>query len=340
MVLIGFAVVAGLLLSPARHLLASRWLVVGGGVALALFLPNVLWQLHHGWPSLEFYRNATVLKNLPSPPLRTLSNQFLFVGPVLFPVWAAGLVWLLRDARTRAAGLAYIVLLVILVVSQSSRPDRIAGLYPTLLAAGAVWWERLFSTRAAPLRWAFTGVVVAASLAFAPLFQPWLSPAGTARFAQLVGIDTQVERGEGKRAELPQWLADRFGWEELVEQVERIYEGLPAEERRDALILAPSYGHAGALELPGNLPPVLSTHNTYHSWGRELAGRLAAGPVIALGWSRSDLESLYSDVREVGIYRCEYCMNWRNDMIIHVARQPELTASQFERAWERWKHYE
>ena len=343
-VLIGFALVVGLLLSPARRLLLNRWLVLGGVVAFVLFLPNILWQIDNGWPSLEFYRNATLLKNIPSPPVTTLANQVLFMNPVLFPIWAAGLVFLFaHDERNRVAGFAYVILLGILVVSQSSRPDRLAGFYPTLLAAGAVWWERFFSRRAEPLRWAFVSVVIAGGLAFAPLFQPWLPPASLARFAAFIGIDTQMERGEGKRAELPQWMADRFGWEELAAQVAAVYEELPLDEQRRTLILAPSYGHAGALELlgrPYELPPVVSAHNTYHLWGRELAGRLADGPVIVVGSNRSDLESFFDDVQHVGIYQCDYCMNWRNDMPLYVARQPKLTASEFEEAWEGFKHYE
>lgn len=344
MVLIGGALVVGLLLSPARRLLLNRWLLLGGAVTFVLFLPNVLWQIDNGWPSLEFYRNATLLKNIPSPPITTLANQFLFMNPVLFPVWAAGLVFLFtRDERNRVAGFAYVILLGILVISQSSRPDRIAGLYPCLLAAGAVWWEGFLSKRVAPLRWACVGVVIAGGLAFAPLFQPWLPPAQLARFTAFVGIDTQMERGEGKRAALPQWMADRFGWEELVAQVAAVYENLPPEEQRRTLILAPSYGHAGALELlgrPYELPPVVSAHNTYFLWGRELAGRLAEGPVIVVGSNRTDLEAVFNDVQQVGVYECEYCMNWRNDMPLYVARQTKLTASEFEEAWEGFKHYE
>ncbi len=344
MVLVGFASLVGLALSPARRLLLSRWLVLGGAIACVLFLPNLLWQLDQGWPSLEFYRNATLQKNVPSPPLKVLLNQFLFMNPVLFPVWSAGLIFLFsRDERNRVAGFTYIILLGILVVSQSSRPDRIASLYPVLLAAGAVWWESFFARYASPLRWAFVVAVVAGGLAFAPLFQPWLPPATLARYAAFVGVDTQIERGEGKRAELPQWLADRFGWEELVAQVAEIYRDLTPEEQTQALIVAPSYGHAGAIELMGEplgLPPVLSEHNTYHSWGKELAGRLAEGPVIFIGSDRSDLERMFSDVREVALYECDYCMNWRNNMPIYVARQSKLSASEFEEAWESFKHYE
>jgi hypothetical protein len=76
-------------------------------------------------------------------------------------------------------------------------------------------------------------------------------------------------------------------------------------------------------------------------WGRKLAGRLAQGPVIFLGSSAEKLGGMFSDVRQVGVYECDYCMNWRNDMPIHIARQSTLSASEFEVAWETsFKHYE
>ena len=74
---------------------------------------------------------------------------------------------------------------------------------------------------------------------------------------------------------------------------------------------------------PYELPPVVSAHNTYHMWGRELSGRLADGPVIVIGSNRNDLESVFDDVQQVGA-ECDYCMNWRNDMPIYVPANPSL----------------
>jgi len=338
MVTLGFGAVLGIALTPARKLLFNRWLIAGGVVAAVIFLPNLLWQWQHDFPSLEFYRNASLLKNRPSPPLTTLTNQLLFVNPVLFPLWAAGLFFLLRDKATRFAGLAYLILLTMLVISQQSRPDRIAGLYPMLFAAGAVFWESTLGRRS---RLAFAAVAVAGCLAMTPMFQPLLPPAQAARYAAFVGVDTQIERGAGKVSELPQWLADRFGWEELVAQVTSIYEDFTPAEQERTLIVAPSYGHAGALELLSeDLPPVMSAHNTYHMWSRELAPRLANSVVIAIGWDVEALEATFEDVQRVATYTCEYCMSWRNDMAIHVARQPKLTPAEFKEAWELSKHYE
>src|ERR1700723_1800432 len=49
MLVFGFAVVLGLLISGERGLLGSKWLWVGAAIALAIFLPNLVWEAQHGW---------------------------------------------------------------------------------------------------------------------------------------------------------------------------------------------------------------------------------------------------------------------------------------------------
>jgi 4-amino-4-deoxy-L-arabinose transferase-like glycosyltransferase len=54
----GFGLAVGLLATPeGRRHLRSPWLYLGGAVALAVFLPNLLWQAAHGWPTVEFLRH-------------------------------------------------------------------------------------------------------------------------------------------------------------------------------------------------------------------------------------------------------------------------------------------
>src|ERR1700677_3037407 len=50
MLVFGFAVVGGLVLSQRWEAFRSPWIWLGGGVALAIFLPNLLWEAMHGWP--------------------------------------------------------------------------------------------------------------------------------------------------------------------------------------------------------------------------------------------------------------------------------------------------
>ncbi len=340
-VVLAIGIVVGLALTRERGLLFTRWLFVGGLVALVLFLPNLLWQVEHGFPSLEFYRNATLLKNRPLPQFQVVWNQILFMSPFTFPVWAAGLYFgLRRRPALRFVALAYLLLLGSLVVSQSSRPDRVAGLYPALFACGAVQLEQVFlSLRARAL---VLAGILAGSGGLAGLSLPILPPESVSRFAALLGIDTQIERGAGKRAELPQWLADRFGWEELVEQVTAVYRSLSDEDRARAVILAPSYGHAGALEFFGRdrLPAVLSPQNTYHFWGRDDLRLLEGGILISLGYDEEEIGPMYESIEQVAVYDCDYCMTWRDEMPIFIARGLKLTPAELGPAWEAAKNYQ
>jgi hypothetical protein len=256
-------------------------------------------------------------------------------------VWIAGLYFCLRRRpELRFAAIAYFILLATLVVSRSSRPDRITGLYPLLFACGAAQWERVVSSLR--VRAAALSAVVVGSAALGAVSLPVLPPETAARYLGLLGIDTQIERGAGKRAELPQWLADRFGWEELVDRVTAVYEGLSDEEKPRAVILAPSYGHAGALELFGRnrLPPVMSPQNTYHLWGRDDVRLLEGGVLISIGYDADDIGAMYESIDQVAVYDCDYCMTWRDEMPIYVARGLRIPASELPAAWEAAKHYE
>src|SRR5712692_2221359 len=58
MVFFGVAVVLGLLFTPERRLFANRWMWIAGALAVALFLPNLIWQVQHNWPTLEDLANV------------------------------------------------------------------------------------------------------------------------------------------------------------------------------------------------------------------------------------------------------------------------------------------
>ena len=48
----------GLLCTPQRRLLFTRYAALGIALLLLFALPNVLWQVHNHWPTLEFLRNG------------------------------------------------------------------------------------------------------------------------------------------------------------------------------------------------------------------------------------------------------------------------------------------
>jgi hypothetical protein len=286
--------------------------------------------------------SAVLYKNIPTPPLAGLASQVLFMNPLALPLWLAGLVFLFVSPAVRPyrfLAWSYLLLLALVLASRVSRADRIAGIYPVLLAAGAVATERA-AARAGWcwLRGAAVALIVTGAVALAPLGLPVLPPDALARYMAALGVVPQIEKGAMKRAELPQWFADRFGWPELVDQVTQVYQGLPEAERARAIVIVPSYGQAAALELLGRgLPPVFSGHNTYFLWGREQAPRVNPLVAITLGARRETLGPMFAEVEEVGVHRCGYCTRWRDGMPIHVGRGPRVRLAE---VWPRFKHFE
>jgi 4-amino-4-deoxy-L-arabinose transferase-like glycosyltransferase len=68
-VTLAVAISFGLLVARGPKLLRQTGPWAGLALALALALPNLLFQVQHDWTSLEFYRIATFTKNISTPPL-------------------------------------------------------------------------------------------------------------------------------------------------------------------------------------------------------------------------------------------------------------------------------
>ena len=92
MLIFGAGVVAGLLLTPQRRVLASPWLWLGGAIAFLLFLPNLLWNVQHHFPFLELQANIRRSgRDTPLNPLKFFTEEILTMHPLTLPLWLAGL---------------------------------------------------------------------------------------------------------------------------------------------------------------------------------------------------------------------------------------------------------
>ena len=93
----GFAVTVALLLTQQRREFARSWIWIGGAIALALFLPNIVWQINHHFPTIEDLANVRrEAKNVVLPPLAFVKEQIMDMHPILLPVWLTGVIWLIR----------------------------------------------------------------------------------------------------------------------------------------------------------------------------------------------------------------------------------------------------
>jgi len=336
-VLYAVALIVGMLLTTARRWLFTKWFLAGMSTSVLLILPNLAWQYFKGFPSLEFYKNAMLSKNIPTGPLDVVLGQILFANPFALPLWIAGLVYFLflpGGKRYRFLGLAYLFLFLVMVIGSSSRPDRIAAMYTVLFGAGAVFLEN-FGRAGRYVAVLVLILVTAGGLVFLPAFSPVLPPSMLARYLSAIGFSFSVEIGKTNEA-LPQWIADRLSWRELVSDVASVYRSLPREEQRNAILVSTSYGQAGALELYGpefSLPLVFATHNSYHEWGPPPD---SVKTYIVVFANREDLERQFDGVVEAAVHTCEYCTRPQRRIPIYVARGPRFSAKA---AWPTFKSY-
>lgn len=321
----GFFVVGlgtGLLLSAARDHLRSRWFAAGLAVAGLIVAPHVAWQVAHGFPTLEFMRNAQAGKILGRGPLGFLGVQVLQANPATLPLWAAGLVALLGAPalrRWRPFGIGFLAVLALLLVQQG-KPYYLAPAYPPLLAAGAVVIERrAMRTGRRRVVAVLAGVLVAGGAVVSLLTLPLLPPAAYVRLVAATGIGVPREERHETGA-LPQLLADRHGWENLAATVARVWEGLPAADRSRAVILAANYGQAGALEFYGpryGLPPVLSGHNNYWLWG---PGPATGEVVIVVGYRPEEVGGYCRSLVPAATVESAYVLPRENHLPVTVCR--------------------
>jgi 4-amino-4-deoxy-L-arabinose transferase-like glycosyltransferase len=336
-VLYAGALALGLLLSGSRRVWLTRgpWLAVAA--CLLLLLPNLIWQGFHHWISLDFYRARGV--NVDTPVLLGLANQALFINPAALPFCVLGLWWLLftpAAAPHRVFAFAYLLLLGCLLALHSSRPDRIAGTYPVLLAAGAVVFERYTRTHARAWRSAIVALLLVGGAGLLPLALPILPPPAAARYAQTLGVVPRVER---EAAPLPEWLAERLGWPELVAAIANVAQQLPPEERRRVVVLAASYDVAGAVELFGplhGLRHVMSPHNSYLLWAGEHSSE-PTDVVIAVGFAEATLRRHFRELRAAGERRCDVCLGDSQDVALFVVQEPLTPLSELPAALRRLK---
>jgi hypothetical protein len=328
---------AGLLLTRERRRLATPWPWAAGAIALALVSPFVWWQQQHGWPFLEFSREAAEYKVGAVSPLALLEGQILAMNPLAAPLWIAGLVACFTHAalaRYRPLAWIFVTTFGILAASGSARIHYLAPAFPVLLAAGAIVVERASAARpwlprAAAIALALSGLVAL------PLSVPLLSPAATVAYQSALGFTPPQERESS--GVLPIHLALFQHTGATLDAVTRAYQTLSPEERAKVEILTDSFGQTGAIDQLGprrGLPRSIGTHNQYWLWGPgDATGEL----VLVVRESQAELEQWFQRCDRVAEIECPYCMPMLDAEAVFVCRGARRPLREL---WPEMKRYQ
>jgi hypothetical protein len=204
---------------------------------MLIWLPNLTWQAQNHFISLKFLRTIHERDVHIGRTQGFLPEQFKLTVLAL-PLCIAGLYCYLfskAGRRYRMLGWMYIVPLLPFVIAKG-RWYYLAGAYPMLYAAGAVWGEqwlksvgKLWTAAVRVLAWtALTIDIVLLALITMPT-----APVNSAlwKFASKNNGD----------------LVEELGWPELVQEVARIRDSLSEQDRAHLGILVANYGKAARL---------------------------------------------------------------------------------------------
>ncbi len=334
------AILVALLLTPQRRILASRWFVAAVCIMVALAMPNLFWQMHYHFPTLEWLRDvAHSNKDVKLSPLQFLFEQVMTLTPWTVFLWFSGLVWLLvaKPARPfRFLAVAYLIVLVIMMALHA-KDYYLAPIYPVLFAAGGICY--LPAGTGSRLRLARAGfyalvLIVGFFLTF-PFSVPVLSPQKFVSWAKVMHYKPADSETHDPTL-LPQFYADRFGWHEMVEKVARIYNSLPPQERAVTGIYTGNYGEASAINLFGpkyGLPVAISGHQTYWLWGPR--GYTGQEMIIINGAKLEDMKPYYASCTVEDRNDNPLSMPWEKNLIF-LCRGRNAT---YEADWKDLKHY-
>jgi hypothetical protein len=281
-------ILGGLVLTRARRFLGSGWFWGGAVLALLICLPNVVWQVRHGFISYHFLHHIHVRDVGEGRANGFLLHQFLF-GTNLFaaPLWLAGLLCFLRDRRYRLLAWMYVIPLALFWVGKG-RGYYMGAAYPMLMAMGAVagarWVASLRPLWRRTVETVFFAGLAACGLYICALILPLASSGSLKDFALNNNGD----------------LREEIGWNELVKTVAGIRDSLPPEQRKSIGVLVGNYGEQGAIEILGSayrLPPPISMTNSAWLRGYPLP---PPSTLIVIGFSREAAERAFAACRLAG----------------------------------------
>jgi len=301
----GAGLALGLVLTQQRRVLAQRWIWLGFGVAMVIWLPNIVWNAQHGWPFFELMANVRASgRDVTRGPFAFLIDQAVFMNLFTTPLWFAGAWWYFfgvdqESRRYRVLGWTYGFLLVFFIAS-GGKSYYLWPVYPMLFAAGAVGVEGWTANRVRVLRPIWMVALIAWGAFFAPVALPILSPETYIEYTHRTHLaPPQIEHQ--RTGPLGQQIyADMFGWDEMAREIGRAYASLPADVRAKTGIVAHGFGEAGAVDFFGpkyGLPSAISGHQTYWIWG---PGNYTGESLLFAGDSGDRVRELCENVDVVG----------------------------------------
>jgi len=313
---LGLAIFLSLWMIPERRWYRQPWIWVGALIALLCAIPYVLWQWSHDWYFLSYANTYAGRTTHASPILEFLWHQLLPNNLASLPVWLTGLILLLfrrQWAAYRFFGFCYLIL-CLAIFFLGGQFYFMIPIYGVLIAAGSVGIEQWLDKRAeagrkhvAP-RIVIPFVYLLLTLPVLPYFVPVLPVDLLIEYLRPVGVTAGIKTEDTEVSNLPQHVADRFGWEEMARDVARVYHEAQDTSTVRIGIAARDWGETSALHVYAErfgLPEPVSTDGWYYF--NTLQRHDFCERYVVIGTPPSQLRSLFEHVEQKAVFTHPYC---------------------------------
>jgi 4-amino-4-deoxy-L-arabinose transferase-like glycosyltransferase len=311
------ALVVGLLVSSAhRRVFATPWPWLGGLIALAIWAPNLAWQFANGWPQATMASALHQQNTSTADYIAGLPEQLIYTGLLGVPMVIAGFGRLYRERQLRFLAVAATLVVLYVLAWVPGKIYYSDGMLPAVIAAGSVSAERWLARdrdrqnrRLRPRH----GLVAAGLAATIVTVVPQALPVVPIADVHRLPPDKSVNDG--------------IGWPQLAAEV----------AAQDASVYTGAYAEAGALLLyggPYHLPPVVSAHNSFSTWGPPAASDQTVLVVDAL----NQLRPYFASCRQLAVFNPpDQVQNDWNNTPVGVCTGP---AASWQTLWPHLKHYD
>ena len=326
-----FGLLVGMVITPFRKHFKSPCFYTSLSIALVIFLPNLIWQIIYGWPTLMFMVNLNKYVMNDISRIQFVLGQFLYINPFFSFMWIVGLIFLFyyHKKKYQIISWTWISMFLLLLIAKS-KIYYLSSSYPILFAGGGIaivnW------TVARGKKWIY--YIVAAFLflggiLLAPISVPLLPIATLDKYVHIITANKFENIYE-----ITGDLRGMFGWKERVSAVSEVYNSLSEEEKTRTAIFALGYGNAGAVDYFGpayGLPKAYCLNMTYWMWG---CPEQDDDIIIGVGYSEETMRSMFKQVLVVQEIELENVNPWETPFIVTLCRKPIYS---YKDIWESYR---
>lgn len=287
-----------------RSIYSNKRFWYGVLAGFIVFLPNLIWQIANGLPVINHLAELERTQLVNVDRTAFLAEQLLmpFAGSILT---VAGLLYLFTSKQVikyRFLGLVVISVIITLMLLRGKSYYTI-GVFPFLIAAGAVSWETMLkSTWSRVILSMFLIIVTIPVLPTGiPVFKTEKLVDYFKELKNRYGLESVCRFEDNSIHSLPQDYADMLGWEELTAITDKAWRMIP--DKKAAFIYCENYGQAGAITVIGkkyNLPEAVCFSESFRYWIPERFDPDISSTIYINDELGEDVQQIFRKITKVG----------------------------------------